>query len=251
MPILSLAAALALLAGPPAPAPAAEAGAFCRIVLFPGVRSPDEAYFIAVAEPDMVWVDVGSRVAARGADSTAASATYVHGETPPEPLAGFAQGQRVRVERIAGASADAVERAFARAGRREAVLVPWGYDSRCRTRWYERSGRWIEPGKRGFVHAAPRPESEWTGGVPVFDVFYGGIQPYPHTRPAEDDGRPWLSADELLDLWVLLPVWGDDLGPGSGARRRASAWLRADPGRATRYPAPYLLGWHPAAPRPR
>ena len=219
-PLLLLAAG-ALAAGAPR--------ARCSIAALPIARDPAATYVVATATPDTM-------AAPRDGGPTAGRAHL------PPALRYTTHGQLVRVDRLHGADSAALERAFARLGRREVLVVPWSYDTACQPMRWQGSARWAPlDAPAGYVLHL-RPPSAWAGGPPVLDAVLAEVQPYPFgilaPRPPDP---PALTPAEYVALLAALPTWDDLRDRRAGAGRTLDAWERAHPALAARYPAVAIL----------
>jgi hypothetical protein len=162
-------------------------------------------------------------------------------------------GQVIGVERLAGAARETVERAFQRLGRREIVVVPWGYDAGCDPVPWGGSARWVTTDAPGFYTLRLRPRSEWAGERPTFDAFAADLEPYPHGRffargyrgTAAVRTGPSLTPEEYFSLYAALPdheTLRDPVRARASAIEALDAWEQAYPEAARKYPAPQILG---------
>ena len=182
---------------------------------FEGVRSPDITYLVAGALADTVR----DPAAAEGA--------------------GF--GQLAEAERIGGAAAELLRPTLETSPR--VVLVPWGFDDRCRTIAWTGPWRWATTGSDGFYRGRLRSAEGWIDGRPTFDVAFAvwegfPVSPWEHPLRA---GQPGLSATELFELYERLPTPDALTARPYGAVSELVEWRR-DAGEALdRYPSRTLL----------
>lgn len=195
-------------------APGPPAGRGCAEP-FEGVRSPDITYFVASPLADTV----------------------------PDPAASTAAGfgQLADASRIGGAAAELLGPTLAADPR--VVLVPWGFDDRCRTIAWTGPWRWATTGSVGFYRGRLRSADAWIDGQPTFDVAHAvweGFPASPWEHPLSA-GRPGLSATELFELYERLPTPGALATRPYGAVSGLVEWRR-DAGEALdRYPSRALL----------
>jgi hypothetical protein len=218
MATLLLLSALAVASAPP----------FCSIVALPVFRDPTATYLVGTATPDT------ARAAPGGPP------VGLPGLAPEPPRA--SHGQLVRVDQFRGPDSALVERAFARRGVREALVVPWGYGPACEPIPWTASARWAPVGTPATYRLHLRPEAEWAGGVPVFDAVRAELQPYPHglLAPPPSDGAA-LTASEFMALYAALPTDREAAEQPAVARGALDAWEREHPHLAGRFPAAAVL----------
>lgn len=222
MPAAPILAALLALA---APRP------FCSVVPWDFAREEGRSYFTAAALPDTQLAGMGSNRLRPFAEEPRAIAP------PTRPL----YGQVARLEWLGGRDTAQVEAAFRASGARDAVLVPWTYDTFCRSAPWRGSARWAEPGASGFYVATLREPRDWAGGRPTFDVFFAGRYPYPtgsFFRAAPAGG---LTAAEYFDLYTALPARGTPYAARREAARRLWGWVQSHPELAARSPVTQVL----------
>lgn len=182
---------------------------------FQGLRSPDVTYLIASPLADTVR------------DPAASEAT------------GY--GQLAQASRVGGAAADLLRPALDADSR--IVLVPWGFDDRCRPIAWTGPWRWATSGSVGFYRGRLRPSDAWIEGRPTFDVEYAVWEGFPES-PWEHPlgaGRPGLSADELFELYERLPTPDALATRPYGAVSELVEWRRDAGDALERYPARTLL----------
>ena len=219
-------------------------GPVCTMVSVPATRSPTLTYFIATALPDTLQAKAGKGPTQYGTEIMSASTPP--GLRPPPSADTPVFGQVVSIERIKGNGADAIAERITR-GERKALLIPWAYQANCSPVLWARSARWNEPGSVGLFSAQLRPESEWVGGLPTFDVGAAWHQPYPsgeflkYDRQRGDRSLRELNVNELFDLYQVLPTPDSLESVGSVAIQPARAWARAHPDQAKRWPATRIL----------
>jgi hypothetical protein len=153
-------------------------------------------------------------------------------------------GQLFRVDSLAGADAGEIARAFAAAGRRTVVLVPWDYSPSCATVLWGGSARWITRPDAAFFELRLRARDQWAGGLPTFDVFHAGHEPYGHQtwRMSRDEFSParMLTPAELFALYRAVP---QSLRADRDAQAKAmERWLAAHANLTEKYPADFLPG---------
>jgi hypothetical protein len=160
-------------------------------------------------------------------------------------------GQRVVVQRIAGAETDVLDSVFVARSDSSVLVVPWDYDPSCRPTLWGRSFMWTPPDSFGVFIVQLRPRHLWAGGVPTFDARQADIQPYPHapmyaagyreTRIIREGGA--LSVAEYFEFWLGLPTISPS-GPDSlQYRRQFCEWAAMHPHAAQRWPASRLVSW--------
>jgi len=132
------------------------------------------------------------------------------------------------------------------------VLVPWIYGSDCKPFEWNESKPWTPPNRVAFYTGALRQPDKWIDKLPTFDVFSAWSQP---VYAGDDDRRaaitrpkPYLTVEEFLDLYVLVPTFEElqeRLGPNKNPAvvERLEAWAAAHPALAKRYPANELLDY--------
>ena len=219
--------------GHPAPRPAV-----CSLVPIATYRDTATTFFVGAGAPDTVLAGPGSTTVGRGAGHW--------GRATGRPIF----GQVVRVgDALGGAASPALERAFARLGRREVVVVPWDYAPDCEPVPWGRSARWVETTEPGFFRARPRPESQWLEGRPVLDAYRADLEPYPHAVFFQRGYRgtdalktgPSLTPDEYFGLYAVLPDQTQYASGSDSALTALAVWERAHPEVAKKYPAPRIL----------
>jgi|SRR5712664_4713090 len=215
----------------------------CRLMGVPLSRDSGFTYFIATALPDTLRATAGTGPTRYG--FTPMSASNPGGLLPPPAPDSPVFGQLVRLDRVGGFGQDKIQRYLA-SGRRDALLIPWGYQANCSPVLWEASARWVNPGAVGFFLAQLRPDSEWIGGRPTFDIGAAWHQPYPqgeflkYDRERNDSSQE-LTVSELWDLYETLP--SPELLETNAARaiEPTRQWARAHPGQARRWPATRIL----------
>lgn len=94
-------------------------------------------------------------------------------------------GQRVRLQRVAGANSASLATAISTHGFVDAVLVPWDYDASCSPWFWSGSALWTTPGLTALYVATLRPDSLSVAGQPTFDVYFAALRTYaPDPRAA-------------------------------------------------------------------
>ena len=220
-----------------------SATSVCRLVSVPLSRDPSFTYFIATAFPDTVPATAGAGPTRYG--FAFMSASTPPGLLPPPPRDASVFGQIVALDRVGGFKKDKVQRSLTN-GRREALLIPWGYQANCSPVLWKTSARWIAPGSVGFFVAQLRADSEWVGGRPTFDVGAAWHQPYPqgeflkYDRP-RNQSQTELTISELWDLYETLPSPDSLEADPNRAIESTRQWARAHPDQARRWPASRIL----------
>lgn len=157
-------------------------------------------------------------------------------------------GQVVRVRRIAGAGAAALDRVLTRDPYRRAVVISHDLGAACED--IPRSGRWLPTSSRpGFFVASVRHPERWAGGLPTLEVGAASAYPYPYggrffyeyTRAHPRWNVPVLTADEYFDLYAALPGWSDIAAAPRAAFERLWAWRARHPQLAQAFPAQRML----------
>ncbi len=237
--VKTVVAALAILtfaaSGSAGVAPAAALR--CSLVPIPLGRDTAASYFVGTATADTVLAGPGTvepGVEAGHWGTGASRAVY---------------GQVVRVDTLGGAHAAALRGAITRAGTADVVVVPWDYDPGCKPTFWNRSARWVEPGLVGFYRIRLRDPSAWASGRPTFDAFHASLQPYPHGAffQAGYRGtdairtRPSLDAVEMFAFYEGLPTYREREHDPLRASERITAWQRAHPDLARKYPADEVI----------
>jgi hypothetical protein len=170
--------------------------------------------------------------------------TRAHQTPATEPQEVF--GQVMHIERFVGGDSLALAAAFARNGSREAVLVPWDYGASCEPRPWSDSARWSEAGHPGLYRMVMRPEADWAGALPTFDVFLARTWPYPSAPFLQDseafrDASSLLDPYELFDLLATLPTYEEVRRDPERAERIALEWERGHPAWLDRFPVRQAL----------
>lgn len=125
---------------------------------------------------------------------------------------------------------------------RGAVLVPWGYDSACRPLRWTGSVILLPPGEEGLVVVQLRPESEWIGGVPTFDLRDPYFWPYPaNSYPYRRDPDRAPSASRLLEFVRLLPTREQTQAGGAAVYAPVLDWAANHPNHAAWRPIAGVL----------
>ncbi|MFW6084304.1 MAG: hypothetical protein ACODAA_03745 [Gemmatimonadota bacterium] len=181
---------------------------------FRGLRSPETTYFVARPLAD----------------------------TLPDPTSDApAFGQLAETSRVGGARADLLRRELETDSR--VVLVPWGFDDRCRTIAWSGPWRWATTDAAGFYRGRLRPANRWIDGRPTFDVeqaVWEGFPVSPWDHPLRA-GRPGLAATELFELYERLPTPDALATRPYGAVSELVEWRRDAGDALQRYPARTLL----------
>jgi hypothetical protein len=200
-------------------------------------RDTAVTYLVGTATPDTL---------AAGLGSARPSADPGHwGAGRPRPVF----GQVIRVDRLGGADSALLERAFARLGTREVVVVPWDYGPDCSPVIWGRSFRWVEGGAPGFYRLRARPERESAGGRPVLDAFRADLEPYPHGIFFQRGYRgthvvrtgPALTPAEYFTFYSGLPSSALAREKPQEARAMLEELQGRHPELTTKYPANYAL----------
>jgi hypothetical protein len=203
-------------------------------IWFPVRDSGNVTFAVAEAASDTV------RAGAGPVDIT----TSAHQTGAAEPQEIF--GQVVHIERFVGGDSLTLAEAFARNGSREAVLVPWDYGASCEPRPWSESARWSAPGQPGLYRMVMRPEADWAGPLPTFDVFLARMWPYP-SAPFLQDSEAFRGASSLLDPYELfdplatLPTYEGVRRDPERAERIALEWERGHPAWLGRFPVRQAL----------
>lgn len=161
-------------------------------------------------------------------------------------------GQIVHVDSMLGPGADLARRALEARRSTEVLIVPWGNTPGCGVYLWRHSALWIRPDSSGLFSVRLRPESLWVSGRPTFDAFFAMNYSYadgpytngPHTvirgpTDANVDGKGPMTPAEVFSLYAALPAVGQ--AADSIAIEKIRAWVRANPGARTRYPANLIL----------
>ncbi len=186
---------------------------------FIGVRGENAPHFIGTARADTV---------AAGAGDVSYRVTGGHFGPARD---GSIYGQVIAVERYASEatlSADEFP---------EAIIVPWDYGADCTPTPWSRSARFVKPGVRGFFLLPLRGREMWVDGVPTFDNHLPQFVPFPGDRDLRRrDYDDVLSADELFEVYELLPMRSALRDEDWGAAEGFVSWLRDDPAKLRVYP---------------
>lgn len=173
----------------------------------------------------------------------ASDASYLlatpRGDTVPDSGGEARFGQLADASRIGGAGIDAA----GTAAEDGVVLVPWGFDERCRPIAWTGSWRWARVGTQGFYRGRLRPRTGWIEGRPTFDVHaavWEGFPASPWEHPMAA-GRPHLTAEQLYELYEKLPTAEAIASRPYGAVSDLVEWRRAAGDLAETYPARNLL----------
>lgn len=144
-------------------------------------------------------------------------------------------GQVVRVARMGGFEADG-------AGETTVLLVPWGFDARCRPIRWTGSWTWATPGASAFFRGQPRAGAD-AQATRTLDVYGAVWEGHPHSpwEPAAAAGRERLEAEEMFELYALLPTVSEYRARPYAAVEDLVRWRRSHPGRAAAYPAAQIL----------
>lgn len=196
-------------------------------------RRQPVVYFVAEPTPDTAYAGMYTDAAYPGTEQQRPRRIY---------------GQVVRVQRIAGAGAEALERTLAGDPHRRAVVISHDLGAACED--IPRSGRWLPSSPRpGFFVASIRHPQRWAGGLPTFEVHppspypcpYGGqfLDKYVRAYPRWD--VPTLSADECFDLYAALPGWSEIAADPHAAFRPVWRWRARHPHLAEAFPARRML----------
>lgn len=223
----SSAGRLSLFASPP----------LCSLVPLPYGRDPAVTYFVGVALPDTVLAGAGRVRPSRWGGH--------FGSGRERPV----YGQLVRVDTLGGIQASDIRDAFIANANHEVLLVPWDYDPSCGPTYWSRSARWVDTNLSGFYTVTPRSQRSWINGIPTFDVFAAGLEPYPHGAFFRAGYRgtdalrtsPSLTPREIFDLYEVLPIHQEVERRDSTAFARVAQWARNNPDLAAKYPATNIL----------
>ena len=216
----------------------------CRLLSVPLTRDPVLTYFIATATSDTVQTTAG-KGPMRYANEFMSASTPPGLLPPPSPDTPVF-GQVMVLERVGGLGAYSLRQRTSR-GEGKALLVPWGYQANCSPAFWTSSALWNDPGSKGLFSAQLRPEREWVGGLPTFDVGGAWHQPYLHgqyahyERPESTALQPELTLNELWELYEALPITDSLQANAARALEPAREWARSHPDQARRWPAPRIL----------
>ncbi len=145
--------------------------------------------------------------------------------------------QLMKVDDVAGYMSDRVERAM-QSMDGIVVFVRYGYGPDCTTALV-RDGGFDSVGTSGVYGAVPRPERDWIGGRPTFDLYAYSHTPQPQAyvrRAWEPDSAPLMSAPELMAMYRAL--WMESAPIDRRVvRSRIERWARSNPLLARKYPA--------------
>jgi len=217
---------------------------FCSLVPVAVGRDSATTFFVGTALPDTVRAGHGGF--GRRLRAALGLGGPGHWGTPTR---GAIYGQVIRVERLGGAGAAALDSAFGRSAARELIVVPWDYGASCDPVPWGRSARWVEAVTPGFYRTRLRPRSQWVDGRPVADAFAADLEPYPHGLFFREGYRgtdalrtgPSLTPAEYFALYAALPDEGQARRDPRGAAAALDAWVREHPELAETYPAPEVL----------
>ena len=209
----------------------------CSLGPFPYGRDPNVTYLVGVALADTMLAGPGRVRPSRGG-----------GHWGPG-LERTIYGQLVRVDTLAGARADDIQKAFAQRVARQILIVPWDYDPGCEPTYWTGSARWVAPDLTGFYTVTPRSSDQWVEGLPTFDAFAADLEPYPHGAFFRAGYRGTdalrtsasLSPREFFDMYAVLPTWEESKSRDSTAFERVSQWARNNSNLAVKYPASRIL----------
>ena len=209
-----------------------ESSNACTRDPFPVFRA--KIYFIAVPLLEMVDTGPNTYGCLQGG--------HIGGNCPDRIL-----GQEVTVLRIGGSNSGTLSDALKESGNR-VVLVPWDDDAACRREVYKAPGLPWLPGKRGLFVAELRPESEWAGSKPTFDVYPAFLEPYPdaliyrngwrQTRPIKNGD---LSVEQYWSLYEALPEYETAKKNPRLALETFNKWVKVHPHLTKRYPAKRII----------
>jgi hypothetical protein len=123
------------------------------------------------------------------------------------------------------------------------LLVPWGFDDDCSPIPWTGTWRWSRVGETGFYRGRLRPRDSWVAGQPTLDVYGAVWEGFP--------GSPWehpmqgrkqeLSANELFDLYQLLPTLAEIAERPYSAVSDLVDWRRNAGDKVMQYPARTIL----------
>ena len=228
--LLTVLSCLVLAELDPAPRAAATA-TVCTLVPFGRLKHDSEPYFIGIAQFDTVLAGPGS------ADYKLDLGHF--GRARERPI----YGQVVRVEKWGGNPP-----ALQSAGANTVVVVPWDYGADCSTTPWGRHWVWLGTGDRMFFTPVLRDRQYWVQDYPTFDAFAPQFNAYPvrYEDPVMGKRLEGLSADQLFELYELLPSAEDISRIGWNATEQAAQWATKHPELAEQYPAQEIgevLGW--------
>lgn len=212
--------------------------AVCSLAPFPTARHAGTTVFIGRAADDTLFAGPGSvRYGVRGG--------HWSSNRDDRPV----YGQRVIVERIAGAGADALSRSFSQRKDSSVVVVPWDYDPACKHTLWGRSFVWTPPDSVGVFTVSLRPHSQWAAQWPTFDAFAADMEPYPHgifyqTGYLGTDAVPRgeaLSVTHFFDFYLALPEYDPDRSHSLRYWETLCDWAAAHPREARLFPAAHVL----------
>jgi len=197
----------------------------CTITVMPTYVPDHLTYFVATATGDTVGLG------RQGIPQIAVDMGHYN------QIAGPVTGQYFLVDRIGGKGRELKgERVL------DAVIVPWNFDGACQTVHWNWSGRWVDPGTRGFFLASLRRKDRWVRDTPTFDVLYasafpmvsgGGLRGHELREYYEDTLKP----SEYFELVQRLSSEPDR----DAAFQELKRWAAENPTLAEKYPASRML----------
>jgi hypothetical protein len=123
------------------------------------------------------------------------------------------------------------------------LLVPWGVDDDCSPIPWTGTWRWYKVGEAGFFRGSLLTQEVWVAGQPTLDVYgavWEGFPGSPWDHPMQ--GRqPKLSADDLFDLYQLLPTLAEIAERPYSAVSDLVDWRRNAGDKVIQYPARAIL----------
>lgn len=201
----------------------ADRTALCSLMPFGRLKRDSQPYFIGTAQFDTLLA---------GAGATKFRLDQGHfGPARERPI----YGQVVRVDKWGG-NRPAIQ---ASAGENTVVVVPWDYGADCSTTPWGRHWVWLRTGDRMLFTPILRDRKYWVLGHPTFDAFSPQFDAYParYEDPVMGKPLPGLTADQLFELYELLPS-AEEIGRvGWEATERVARWATDHPELASEYPA--------------
>lgn len=152
------------------------------------------------------------------------------------------RAQVMAIDDVAGFRAEEVRRGLRGSGG-TAVFVRYRIDPGCGP-YAPSDGAFDSLGVGGLYVGEPRPETEWIGGRPTFDIVRAPHFPLPqrfagpsgHAVFTSGDPAPTMSATDLFAMYRGL--WAESVTAGdTSVGRRIRRWSRDNPRAATMRPA--------------